>query len=131
MGETMEPCPFCGSTNTDPKEWMAGDGSQGPGCENCGATARNVEEWNAAGRRAARLAEAVDLLRMWVIWDSMADGAKSPHQLTDTFLLLQRATVSASVVCQKCGRRYGSDHAVCPWVECKASGAESSGPALG
>ena len=39
----------------------------------------------------ALIHEAVELLRMWVIWDSMADDAKLPHQKTDTFLLLRRA----------------------------------------
>jgi multidrug resistance efflux pump len=39
----------------------------------------------------ALIHEAVELLRMWVIWDSMADDAKPPRQKTDTFLLLRRA----------------------------------------
>ena len=81
MNETLEPCPFCGSTNTDPKEWMAGDGSQGPGCENCGATARSVEEWNAAGRRAARLA-ALEL-SAWDVHEAISDALDSPEDANE------------------------------------------------
>mgnify|MGYP001473432036 CR=1 FL=1 len=58
----------------------------------------NAAHWYERAMKAeSRLAEAealiheaVELLRMWVIWDSMADDAKSPHQKTDTFLLLRR-----------------------------------------
>jgi hypothetical protein len=48
------PCPFCGSSDIDPEEWMSstqnGDGTEtiksGPGCGECGATADSVERWN-------------------------------------------------------------------------------------
>jgi hypothetical protein len=44
------PCPFCGCTEIDPKEWMRNDGVWGPGCMKCGATATSNDTWN---RRAA------------------------------------------------------------------------------
>lgn len=39
-------CPFCGSTNIDPRFWLNGKGEAGPGCDDCGATAESPEIWN-------------------------------------------------------------------------------------
>jgi len=37
----LSACPFCGSTNIDPKGW-ASTNSAGPACDDCGASAGNV-----------------------------------------------------------------------------------------
>ncbi len=42
----VDPCPFCGSENVDPKGWLANDGRSGPACDECGATAESVDGWN-------------------------------------------------------------------------------------
>lgn len=39
------PCPFCGSTDVDPKGWASTDRS-GPACDDCAGTADTVELWN-------------------------------------------------------------------------------------
>lgn len=44
--ERLAQCPFCGSTNIDPREWLRGDGKSGPGCSDCGATAESADAWN-------------------------------------------------------------------------------------
>lgn len=38
-------CPFCASTNIDPKGWASTDRA-GPACDDCGGTADTVELWN-------------------------------------------------------------------------------------
>ncbi len=38
-------CPFCLGKNVDPEGWRAGDGRQGPACDDCGASAESVEIW--------------------------------------------------------------------------------------
>ncbi|AIP62708.1 Lar family restriction alleviation protein [Burkholderia thailandensis] len=53
----VDPCPFCGSENVDPKGWLANDGRSGPACDDCGATAESVEGWN---RRAQPEPPAAD-----------------------------------------------------------------------
>ncbi|MCA8251809.1 Lar family restriction alleviation protein [Burkholderia sp. AU31624] len=48
----VDPCPFCGSENVDPKGWLANDGRSGPACDECGATAESIEGWNRRAQPA-------------------------------------------------------------------------------
>jgi|GEM_PF-3420832 len=41
------PCPFCGSSNVDPRGWASNDGSHGPACDNCCGSAQTIELWNS------------------------------------------------------------------------------------
>lgn len=43
--DELLPCPFCGSTNIDPKGWMSADRS-GPACDDCEGSCDTVERWN-------------------------------------------------------------------------------------
>ena len=57
----LQPCPFCGSKNIDPEEWLRGDGISGPGCSDCGATATSFDAWNTRHNESADLlADAVE-----------------------------------------------------------------------
>lgn len=47
------PCPFCGSSEVDPRGWASLEqylGSDlyrsGPACDGCGASAPSIEDWN-------------------------------------------------------------------------------------
>ncbi|WP_208450548.1 hypothetical protein [Burkholderia contaminans] len=53
----VDPCPFCGSENVDPKGWLANDGRSGPACDDCGATAESVEGWNCRAQPEPQMAD--------------------------------------------------------------------------
>lgn len=46
--QSLNPCPFCKSTDVDPKGWMNGRGQTGPACNDCGGSAETIELWQAA-----------------------------------------------------------------------------------
>lgn len=53
----LAPCPFCGSSNIDPKGWATlpeyaktPEERSGPACDDCGASAQSIQQWN--NRRA-------------------------------------------------------------------------------
>lgn len=46
MNHHLLPCPFCGSSDIDPKAWTGNKDKTGPGCDGCGALTETVEDWN-------------------------------------------------------------------------------------
>ena len=51
--QKLLPCPFCGSSNVDPKGWATlpqyantPEERSGPACDDCGASARTIKIWN-------------------------------------------------------------------------------------
>lgn len=61
------PCPFCKSTDVDPRGWLRGDGVSGPACSNCGGSAETVELWNAATAQEAMALPDEPLLRFEIV----------------------------------------------------------------
>ena len=110
MREELLPCPFCGSANIDPVGWMAGDGRQGPACDDCMASADSVERWNTRqpalpdGFAAVPASVVEDAISALQIADHVAE---SDHATAADYALFNGAEVALTEALGKAAAMQG------------------------